>query len=136
MTLKLGFPWPLRSRFSTVLATTRFKASIPASLGDIPLRIDSTIKNEPRENRFASPRPVEPAAPTSPSTYNPAPGMGESPTRPGIFQASPLVVVTPDTSPLEFTPLQLIVPQKCSGSIFPSATISSPTLRPNAQRSF
>src|SRR2546422_7896943 len=45
-------------------------------------------------SRFASPRPVEPAAPASPSTYSPAPRIGESPTRPGIFQANPLVVVT------------------------------------------
>jgi hypothetical protein len=59
---------------------------------------------------LASPRPVEPAAPTSPSTYSPAPRIGESPTRPGIFHDSPLVVVTPQTSPLLFTPSQLIVP--------------------------
>src|SRR6476646_7854099 len=37
--------------------------------------------------------------------------MGESPTRPGIFQASPLVVVTPDISPLAFSARQLIVPR-------------------------
>ena len=36
--------------------------------------------------------------------------MGESPTRPGIFQASPLVVVTPQISPLALMPLQLMVP--------------------------
>jgi hypothetical protein len=36
--------------------------------------------------------------------------MGESPVRPGIFHARPLVVVTPHTSPLLFTPSQLIVP--------------------------
>jgi hypothetical protein len=36
--------------------------------------------------------------------------MGESPTRPGIFHASPLVVVTPQTSPRALTPSQLIVP--------------------------
>ena len=36
--------------------------------------------------------------------------IGESPTRPGILKASPLVVVTPHTSPFAFTPLQLIVP--------------------------
>src|SRR3984957_1308601 len=36
--------------------------------------------------------------------------MGESPTRPAIFQASPLVVVTPDISPLVFSDRQLIVP--------------------------
>src|ERR1700689_1339813 len=36
--------------------------------------------------------------------------MGESPTRPAIFQARPLVVVTPDISPLAFSDRQLIVP--------------------------
>jgi hypothetical protein len=60
---------------------------------------------------LASPRPVDPAAPTAPSTYSPAPRIGESPTRPGIFHARPLVVVTPQISPLAFTPLQLIVPK-------------------------
>jgi len=34
---------------------------------------------------FASPSPVDPAAPTSLSQYCPAPMIGESPTRPGIF---------------------------------------------------
>ena len=36
----------------------------------------------------------------------------ESPSRPGILHAIPLVVVLPHTSPFAFTPLQLIVPQK------------------------
>src|SRR6266568_8102646 len=36
--------------------------------------------------------------------------MGESPTRPAIFHASPLVVVTPDISPRELSARQLIVP--------------------------
>src|SRR6266566_1010907 len=36
--------------------------------------------------------------------------MGESPTRPGIFHASPLVVVTPEISPLGFKARQLMVP--------------------------
>src|SRR5205809_680484 len=36
--------------------------------------------------------------------------MGESPTRPGIFQDNPEVVVVPETSPLSFTARQLIVP--------------------------
>ena len=57
-------------------------------------------------------RTVDPAAPTCPSTYKPAPRIGESPTRPGIFHASPLVVVTPQISPLVLTPLQLIVPYR------------------------
>src|SRR5499425_994310 len=58
----------------------------------------------------SSPRPVEPAAPTSLSTYTPQPISGESPTRPGIFHASPEVVVTPEMSPLASTARQLIVP--------------------------
>src|SRR5262245_11747455 len=58
----------------------------------------------------SSPRPVEPAAPTSLSTYNPQPISGESPTRPGIFHANPEVVVTPEISPLASTARQLIVP--------------------------
>ena len=59
---------------------------------------------------FASPSPVDPAAPTSLSQYCPAPMMAESPTRPGIFQASPLVVVTDEMSPPGVTASQLIVP--------------------------
>src|SRR6187431_1955751 len=108
--LKLGSPRLLRSRFSIVFALIRLQASMPASFGCFPRRISSTIRYEQRPNRLASPRPVEPAAPTSPSTYTPAPRIGESPTRPGIFQASPLVVVVPQTSPLALTPLQLMVP--------------------------
>src|SRR5881397_569583 len=108
--LKLGLPGAFRRRFSTVLATTRFRAAMPASFGDFPFRISSTIKKEHSEKRLASPRPVEPAAPISPSTYSPAPRIGESPTRPGIFHAKPLVVVVPHISPLELTALQLIVP--------------------------
>src|SRR5437588_9732066 len=110
MTLKFGWRRELSKRFSIVLAAIRFKAAIPASFGLMPLRIASTIQNDPRRNRFASPRPVEPAAPTSPSTYKPAPRIGESPTRPGIFHAKPLVVVTPAICPLALTALQLIVP--------------------------
>src|SRR2546421_1502806 len=58
----------------------------------------------------SSPRPVEPAAPVSLSTYSPQPIKGESPTRPGIFQASPLVVVTPLMSKFLSSARQLIVP--------------------------
>src|SRR5277367_4280723 len=36
--------------------------------------------------------------------------IGESPTRPAIFHARPLVVVQPDISPFEFSARQLIVP--------------------------
>src|SRR5262249_37532760 len=66
----------------------------------------------------SSPRPVEPAAPTSLSTYNPQPISGESPTRPGIFHAIPEVVVTPEMSPLASTARQLIVPVVRSRRIF------------------
>src|SRR6266478_10209331 len=108
--LKFGLPGAFNRRFSTVFATTRFSAVMPASFGDFPFRISSTIKKEHSEKRLASPRPVEPAAPISPSTYSPAPRIGESPTRPGIFQERPLVVVTPAIWPLALTALQLIVP--------------------------
>src|SRR3954469_24279213 len=107
---KDGLPSLLRRRFSTVFDLMRRKASIPASFGLRPRRISSTMRNEQRLKRFASPRPVEPAAPTEPSTYSPAPKIGESPTRPGIFHERPLVVVTPQTSPFELTASQLIVP--------------------------
>src|SRR5215471_8227734 len=59
---------------------------------------------------FSSPLPVEPAAPTSLSTQQPAPMIGESPTRPGIFQERPEVVVTAETSPFASTAIQGIVP--------------------------
>ena len=36
--------------------------------------------------------------------------MGESPTRPGIFQARPLVVVTDERSPAALTTFKLMVP--------------------------
>src|SRR5687767_5467492 len=106
----LGRPRLFNRRFSIVFFWIRLHTSRPASFGVMPRRRFSTIMNEQSPYRLASPRPVEPAAPTSPSTYRPAPRMGESPTRPGIFQANPLVVVTPHTSPLLFTPSQLIVP--------------------------
>src|SRR6187402_1871863 len=89
---------------------------MPASFGCLPRRISSTINIDARLNRFASPRPVDPAAPASPSTYNPAPRIGESPTRPGILNDRPLVDVTPQTSPTALTPLQWIVPYMCSDS--------------------
>src|SRR5215467_11801857 len=59
---------------------------------------------------FSSPLPVEPAAPTSLSTQQPAPMMGESPTRPGIFQARPEVVVVAEMSPFSLTAMQGMVP--------------------------
>src|SRR6476620_5618684 len=108
--LKPGSPFGLRRRFSIVLARMRCRASRHASFGCLPWRIISTTRYDDRLYRFASPLPVEPAAPTPPSTYKPAPRIGESPTRPGIFHARPLVVVTPQTSPFALTALQLIVP--------------------------
>src|SRR5215469_11436727 len=85
-------------------------ASRHASVGFMPLRIISTIVCPPETLMFSSPFPVDPAPPTSPSTYSPAPIIGESPTRPGIFHDNPEVVVVPLTSPLAFTARQLIVP--------------------------
>src|SRR5687768_18577604 len=76
----------------------------------MPRRMCSTVRNPPHTLMFDSPRPVDPAAPTSLSQYWPAPMIGESPTRPGIFHDSPLVVVTDEISPCGVTALQLIVP--------------------------
>src|SRR6266446_3859906 len=71
----------------------RSHAETQACSGDLPCRMNSTTITLLQAKRFASPRPVEPAAPTSLSTYKPAPRMGESPTRPGILKDRPLVVV-------------------------------------------
>src|SRR2546423_3321048 len=76
----------------------------------MPRRICSTVRNPPHTLMFASPSPVDPAAPTSLSQYCPAPIIGESPTRPGIFHERPLVVVTEERSPWGVTASQLIVP--------------------------
>src|SRR5438876_11707998 len=72
--------------------------------------MNSTVRNAPQTLMFASPRPVDPAAPTVLSQYCPAPTIGESPIRPGSFHASPLVVVTEDMSPAAFTAFMLMVP--------------------------
>src|SRR4051794_3111717 len=104
-----------------------------ASSGDIPCRMNSTMRNAPQVLMFASPLPVDPAAPTVLSQYWPAPMIGESPTRPGTFQESPLVVVTDDMSPAAFTAFMLMVPVvnlTCSGSsngmlaVFGAVTLS------------
>ena len=63
------------------------------SLGVGASRLPSTTGPTPRIT--SSPKPDDVAAPASLSTYKPAPIIGESPTRPGIFQERPLVVVTP-----------------------------------------
>src|SRR5687768_4159837 len=81
-----------------------------AASGDAPLRISSTARNAPHTLMFASPRPVEPAAPTVLSQYCPAPMIGLSPTRPAIFHEMPLVVVTELMSPAALTQFMLIVP--------------------------
>src|SRR3954470_15965438 len=62
---------------------------------------------------FDSPRPVDPAAPTSLSQYWPAPMIGLSPTRPGTFHEIPLVVVTEPMWPFADTAFMLIVPKVC-----------------------
>src|SRR5262249_33689297 len=89
---------------------TRSMTFMSACWGDIPCRMNSTARNAPQTLMFASPRPVDPAAPTSLSQYCPAPIIGESPTRPGIFHDRPLVVVTDAMSPLAVTAFMLIVP--------------------------
>ena len=89
---------------------TRFKASRIASFGDIPCRIFSTTVCAPQTRKFSSPRPVDPAPPTSWSSHSPPPIIGESPQRPGILKAMPLVVVTADISPFSFNAMQLMVP--------------------------
>src|ERR1700689_1245843 len=60
--------------------------------------------------------------------------MGESPTRPAIFQASPLVVVTPDISPLAFSDRQLIVPVVGCTAIFHAQASVGPSASGNISR--
>ena len=88
----------------------------------MPRRMCSTVRNPPHTLMFDSPRPVEPAAPISLSVYSPAPMMGLSPTRPGILNASPLVVVTDEMSPCGVTASQLIVPVGRTLMCSPSGT--------------
>ena len=83
---------------------------VQACSGDDPCRISSTMRNEAQALIAASPRPVDPAAPTRLSQYCPAPQIGESPTRPASFQDLPEVVVTDDRSPAALTAFMLIVP--------------------------
>src|SRR5689334_16456498 len=93
--------------------------------GVSPCRMSSTARNAPHTLMFDSPRPVEPAAPTVLSQYWPAPMIGESPTRPAIFHAMPLVVVTELMSPLASTAFMLIVPHVCA-TPYSSYVIFSP----------
>ena len=82
----------------------------PRPSGASPRRIPSTIRWLERFSRFASPTPVEPAEPTSLSRNSPAPRIGESPTRPGIFHDRPEVVVVQPRSPWVSSTEQWIVP--------------------------
>ena len=88
------------SRYSRYFFWMRSTAARQASCGFLPCRISSTTKWLPTVRITASPTPVAQAAPTSLSTYKPAPIMGESPMRPCIFHAMPLVVQAPDNLPL------------------------------------
>ena len=65
-----------------------------AASGDIPIRMNSTARKAPHTLMFASPRPVDPRRADSLSQYCPAPMIGLSPMRPGIFHESPDVDVT------------------------------------------
>jgi hypothetical protein len=70
-----------------------------------------TIENAPHTWITDSPRPVAPADPMALSQYIPAPTIGESPSRPGSFHDSPLVLVTAHRSPPSpVTAEQWIVP--------------------------
>ena len=88
----------------------------------MPRRICSTVRKPPQTLMLASPSPVEPAAPMSLSVYWPAPTIAESPTRPGTFQAIPLVVVTEEMSPPGATTSQLIVPVGRASIVSPAGT--------------
>src|SRR5260221_11348120 len=92
------------------MAMTRSIVFMSAASGDNPCRMSSTARNDPHTLMLASPRPVDPAAPTSLSQYCPAPMIGLSPTRPGIFHDSPLVVVTEAMSPAAVPALRLLGP--------------------------
>ena len=76
---RLNVGRPSLSSRGGVSRTTRLRVSRQASVGFSPRRMPSTVRNPPHTMMFASPRPVEPAAPTSLSVYWPAPTIGESP---------------------------------------------------------
>src|SRR5712692_7802287 len=103
----------------------RFIASRHASVGDLPWRIISMMVCPPEILMFSSPLPVEPAAPTSLSTQQPAPMIGESPTRPGIFHDSPEVVVVAEMSPFESTAMHGIVIEDRGNMFLPLRRIDS-----------
>ena len=81
------------------LRTTRSIASRHASIGERPCRISSTTRKLAALRIISSPTPEAVAAPTSLSTYSPAPTIGLSPTRPCSFHAMPLVVHAPARRP-------------------------------------
>ncbi len=85
---------------STNLSRIAFTACSQASCGLAPCRISSTTLKEPTTRITSSPWPVAVTAPTSLSTYKPAPMMGESPMRPCILNAMPEVEHPPDKLPL------------------------------------
>src|SRR5687767_5559978 len=92
------------------MAITRSMVLINACSGVMPWRMNSTARKAPHTLMFASPRPVEPAAPTVLSQYWPAPMIGLSPTRPAILYEMPLVVVIELMSPDALTAFMLMVP--------------------------
>ena len=69
----------------------------------------STIECAPTVFINASPKPEQTAPPIPFSTYNPEPIIGESPTRPCILNASPLVVLATAISPFESSAIIEIV---------------------------
>src|SRR5260370_29847183 len=88
----------------------RASASKHASVELFHYRIISMMVWPAEILMFSSPLPVEPAAPTSLSTQQPAPIIGESPTLPGIFHAKPEVVVVAEMSPFSLIAIHGIVP--------------------------
>src|SRR5208337_3592008 len=110
-TLKVVLPSGRRRLGSrTLVVAIRLQASNTASLTLSPRLMPSTTRKLERFSRLASPTPVEPAEPSSLSRYSPAPKIGESPTRPGIFHDRPEVVVVQPRSPCVSSTEQWIVP--------------------------
>ena len=106
-----GSPGSLLGEFQAAMdeASTAARQVLgAATAGRRPLHA-APRSSSPSARRVSS-GPVEPAAPTSLSQYCPAPMSGLSPTRPGIFQDSPLVVVTDERSPAASTAFMLMVP--------------------------
>src|SRR5262245_39808002 len=91
---------------STIFLSTERHASV----GLIPFSIACTTLIDPPTWITDSPRPVEPADPIELSQYIPAPTIGESPSRPGSFHDSPLVLVHAAIRPSASSPEQWIVP--------------------------